>query len=87
MGAPRTSVVRSVLRAALLQAVGGVTLGLVGAFGLTRFLRSQLFGLEPTDPATFAAVSLLLVMVALLATFVPARRAAGVQPSVALRDE
>jgi putative ABC transport system permease protein len=87
MGAPRTSVVRSVLRAALLQAVAGVTLGLVGAFGMTRFLRSQLFGLEATDPVTFAAVSLLLVMVALLATFVPARRAAGVQPSVALRED
>jgi putative ABC transport system permease protein len=87
MGARRWSVVRSVLRDALLQAMAGVALGLAGALALTRFLESQLFGLEPTDPVTFAGVVVLLVGVALLASFVPARRAAGVQPSVALREE
>jgi ABC-type lipoprotein release transport system permease subunit len=59
----------------------------VGAFALTRFMRTQLFELEPTDPATFAAVSVLLMTVALLASFVPARRAVGVDPSVALRED
>jgi putative ABC transport system permease protein len=87
MGARRWAVVRSVLQDALLQATAGVLLGLAGAFALTRFLRSQLFGLEPTDPLTFMGVVLLLVGVALLASFVPAKRAAGVQPSVALREE
>jgi putative ABC transport system permease protein len=87
MGAPRTSVVGSVLRDAVPQVAGGVAVGIFGAFTLSRFLRSQLFGLEPTDPATFAAVSLLLVLVALVASFVPARRAVAVQPSVALRED
>jgi putative ABC transport system permease protein len=59
----------------------------VGAFALTRFMCTQLFELEPTDPATFAAVSVLLMTVALLASFVPARRAVGVDPSVALRED
>jgi putative ABC transport system permease protein len=87
MGARRWGVVRSVLRDALLQAMAGVTVGVAGALALTRFLDSQLFGLAPTDPATFAGVVLVLVGVALLASFVPARRAAGVQPSVALRED
>jgi putative ABC transport system permease protein len=87
MGARRWGVVRSVLREALLQATIGVVIGLGGAFALTRLLESQLFGLEPTDPITFAGVVVLLVGVALLASFVPAKRAAGVQPSVALREE
>jgi putative ABC transport system permease protein len=87
MGAPWGSVVRSVLREALAQAGFGLAAGLLGAFALTRLLRSQLFGLEPTDPPTFAAVSALLVGVALLASWVPARRAAGVAPTVALREE
>jgi putative ABC transport system permease protein len=87
MGAPRRSVVRSVLGEALGQAGVGVAAGVLGALALTRLLRSQLFGLEPTDPATFLAVSLLLVGVALLASWIPARRAAGVEPTVALREE
>jgi putative ABC transport system permease protein len=87
MGAPRGSVLAGVLRDALVQVGGGVAAGLAGAFALTRFLRSQLFGLEPTDPATFAAVAVLLVAVALLASAIPASRAAGVEPSAALREE
>ena len=87
LGAERGSVVGSVLREALGQVGFGLAAGLLGALALTRLLRSQLFGLEPTDPATFAAVSALLVAVALLASWIPARRAAGVAPTVALREE
>ena len=87
MGATRATVLTSVLRHALGQVGLGVGSGLLGALALTRLLRSQLFGLEPTDPGTFAAVSLLLVGVGLLATFVPAMRAARVEPTVALRSE
>jgi ABC-type antimicrobial peptide transport system permease subunit len=87
MGARGTTVIRGVLRDALIQVAGGVGAGLIGALALARVLRSQLFGLAPTDLATFVAVTVLLVGVALLASFVPARRAAGVQAAVALRDE
>jgi putative ABC transport system permease protein len=59
----------------------------VGAFALTRLIASQLFGVRPTDPATFISVALTLVGVAALATFVPAMRATRVDPVVALRDE
>jgi putative ABC transport system permease protein len=87
MGAQRGSVVGSVLREALVQAAFGLAAGLLGALALTRLLRNQLFGLEPTDPATFLAVSLMLAAVALLASWLPARRAAAVQPVVALRED
>jgi len=59
----------------------------LGAFGLTRLIASQLFGVRPTDPVTFISVALTLVGVAALATFVPAMRATRVDPVVALRDE
>jgi putative ABC transport system permease protein len=59
----------------------------VGAFGLTRLIASQLFGVRPTDPTTFISVALTLIGVAALATFVPAMRATRVDPVVALRDE
>jgi len=65
----------------------GVLIGVVGAFALTRLIASQLFGVRPTDPATFISVALTLVGVAALATFVPAMRATRVDPVVALRDE
>jgi ABC-type antimicrobial peptide transport system permease subunit len=65
----------------------GVVIGVVGSLLLTRAIRSLLFGLSPTDPLTFVGVATLLVLVALLACFIPARRAAKVDPMVALRYE
>jgi putative ABC transport system permease protein len=87
MGASRGTVVGGVLSDAMVQVTGGLVAGLLGAWVLTRFLRSQLFGLEPSDPLTFLGVTVLLVAVAMMASWVPARRAAGVDPTVAFREE
>ena len=75
------------LRQGLLTAVIGVAIGIAGAIGLTRTFQSFLFGLSPTDPLTFAAVAILLILVALLACYIPARRASKVDPMTALRCE
>jgi len=87
MGARRSDVLRLVLTQSILPAATGVFLGLSVALALTRLMASLLFGLTPTDPATFAAVALLLILVALAATYMPARRATKVDPLVALRYE
>ena len=65
----------------------GLALGLAGSFALTRLLKSALVGVTATDPATYIAVSLALVLVALLACFIPTRRAVAVDPTIALRYE
>jgi predicted permease len=87
VGAEPGHVVRLVLGSAARQIVPGLGLGLAGAFFLTRMLRSQLFGVSATDPLTYAGVALALGGVALLASWLPARRAARVDPMEALRNE
>jgi len=87
MGARRSDVLKLVLRHSLLLIGLGLLAALSGSLSLTRFIESQLWGITPTDPATCVIVSLLLVLVALIATFIPARRASRVDPMVALRYE
>jgi putative ABC transport system permease protein len=87
LGAQRGDIYRLIVGQGLAITLIGVGVGLVAALALTRFLSSQLFGVSARDPLTFAAVSLLLTFVALLACWIPARRAAKVDPLVALRTE
>ena len=87
LGARRANVLFMVVRQGALLAATGIAIGLAGALALSRFLSSLLYGVKPTDPLTFFAVSLILVAVALLASFIPARRATKVDPMVALRYE
>jgi predicted permease len=87
LGAERREVLGLILRQGLRLTLAGVAMGVAGALGLTRFLSSFLYGVKPTDPATFIAVSLILTAVALVASYLPARRATKVDPVVALRYE
>jgi predicted permease len=87
LGAERRGVLKLVIGQGLKLTLIGVTIGVGGALALTRFLSSMLFGVKPTDPLTFIAVSLILIAVALVACYIPARRAAKVDPMVALRYE
>jgi predicted permease len=87
MGARRTDVLRMMLRQAGKMALIGVGIGLMASFGLTRLMSSLLFGVSTHDPLTFFGVALLLLLVALAACLVPARRATKVDPLVALRYE
>jgi predicted permease len=87
LGAPGAQVVAAILRRSLRMAVPGLGLGIVGALWLTRFIESLLIGVHPSDPLTFGAIVILLGAVAAVAAFVPARRAARVDPMVALRQQ
>jgi putative ABC transport system permease protein len=87
LGAARQNVLGMVMGQGLALVGVGVAIGVAGAFGLTRLIASQLFGVKPTDATTFILVALTLVGVAALATFIPAMRATRVDPVVALRDE
>ncbi len=87
LGAQRAEVLSLVLKRGMLLGLIGVIVGLAGALSLTRFLSGLLFGVTPTDPITFGAVSLLLAAIAFLASYIPARRATKVDPMEALRHE
>lgn len=85
LGAQQSDVLRLVLQQGLTLTLAGGALGIAGAFGLTRLIESMLFEVTPTDPLTFAGVAFLFLAVALAATFIPARRAARIDPMTALR--
>jgi predicted permease len=87
LGAEQGTVGRMVLGQALMLAGAGVAIGLAGAAGATRLMSSLLYGVSPMDPVTFGAVATVLCVVALVASWIPARRAAGVDPVEALRAE
>ena len=87
LGAPRRGVVQLVVREGMTVAAVGIGIGLLGALGLGRALTSLVYGLAPRDPVTMAAVATILGIVALAACALPARRAAGVNPIVALRED
>ncbi len=87
LGATRGNVLRLVLKQGMTLVLVGGTLGLLASLGLTRLMASLLFGVSATDPMTFGAVMLLLTLVALLACYLPARRAIRVDPIVALRHD
>jgi ABC-type antimicrobial peptide transport system permease subunit len=87
LGARTLDVLKLVLRNGMTLVVIGIALGLAGAFALTRLMVTLLFGVTPTDTLTIGLVSVVLIAVAFLACFIPARRATKVDPLVALRYE
>ena len=87
LGAPRKTVRTMVVRQGMTLAAVGVAIGLVGAFAGSRVLETLLYGVSATDPMTYIGVASVLAAVALLASWIPARRAAGVDPAIALRNE
>jgi putative ABC transport system permease protein len=87
LGAQHKDVLRMVLRQGLKIALAGVGIGIIASLGLTQLMSSLLFAVSAADPLTFAAVTIVLVAVAMLACYIPARRALRVDPMVALRYE
>jgi ABC-type antimicrobial peptide transport system permease subunit len=84
LGAQRSDVLRLVVRQGMILAAIGVVAGLIGAFGLTRVMTGLLFHVRPDDPTTYLAISFLLIVVAFVACYLPARRAAELDPVIAL---
>jgi putative ABC transport system permease protein len=87
LGADKSTILAMILRQGLMPAFLGVAAGLAGAFGLTRLMESLLYGVKPGDPISFFGVAAILLMVALLAVLIPARRAISLDPIAALRSE
>jgi putative ABC transport system permease protein len=87
LGANRGTVLSMVMGQGMVLAAAGVVIGVLGALGVTRVMSTLLFGVEPTDPATIAGVVAAIGGVALLACYIPARRATLVDPMLVLRDE
>jgi putative ABC transport system permease protein len=87
LGAQMKDVLRMVIGQGMKLTLLGIVIGLAGSFAVTRLLKALLFGVQPNDLTTFVIVSLVLVVVALLASYLPARRATKVDPLVALRYE
>ena len=87
LGAQRGNIMSQVLRQGLSLAIAGAAVGFVGAVIVSRLMAGLLYSVRPTDPVTFAGVAILLVGVALVAGYIPARRAMRVDPIVALRHE
>jgi predicted permease len=87
LGAPRAAVLGMVVRRGLVMAVSGTVIGVIVAFSLTRYLRDVLFGVAPTDAFTYGAVVVSMLAVAVIASLVPARRAATVDPAIAFRSD
>jgi ABC-type antimicrobial peptide transport system permease subunit len=87
LGAQHRDVLRLIMKDGIRLTMVGIVLGLLGAVALTRLMVSLLFEVKPTDPANLIAVALLLAATALLACYIPARRALSIQPLIALRCE
>jgi ABC-type antimicrobial peptide transport system permease subunit len=87
LGAQSGAILKLVIGQGIKLAFAGVALGLVASVALTRTIKNLLFGVSATDPVTFIAITMLLIAVALLACFIPARRAARVNPIISLRGE
>jgi len=87
LGASTTDVQLRVIRQTLTVALVGIAIGVGGALALTRLMASLLFGIRATDPSTFAAMAALLVIIAVIAGYLPARRASRIDPMVTLRAE
>jgi len=87
LGASARAILRLIVGQGMRPALWGIAVGLLGAFGLSRLLTSLLFGIVPSDPATYAGVAVVLAAAALASCYLPARRALSIDPAVALRDE